>query len=73
MEFAIEVLDEFEGKGKNVLAAFAEWRDFKGNDVEAVVKVFTKMAGGNGLLQMGVGCGDEANIDLDGARASQAP
>jgi hypothetical protein len=71
VELPIEVLHEFERKRKDVLTALAQWRDFQGDDVQAVVKIFAEMAGGNGLFQMRVGGGDEANVHLDGAGAAE--
>ena len=43
LELAVEVLHEFEGEGKDVLAALAQRGDEERNDVEAVVKIFTEM------------------------------
>ena len=53
------------GEGGNVFAAAAQGRQLDGDDVEAVEEVFAEAAFADGLAQIDVGGGDDADVDLD--------
>ncbi len=53
------------GEKRNVFAAGAERRQLQADDVQAIEKVFAEAAFAHGLLQVDVGCGDDADVDLD--------
>ena len=60
------------GEIGNIFLALAQRRNVDGHDVEAVIKVLAE----GSLLQRGaqiaIGGGEQADINLDGARAAQA-
>ena len=53
------------GEEGDVFLAAAERRELEGDDVEAVEEVFAEAALFDGLLEVDVGGGDDADVDLD--------
>src|SRR5690242_13686474 len=72
LKFAVEVLQQFKGKGDDVFIALAERRDVERYDIEAVVEVFAEAALRDRLLQASVGGGDQADVDLDEMGSAEA-
>ena len=68
--FGIE-LEEVRGQQRNVLAARAQRRQFKADDVQPVEEVFAEAAFAHSLLQVDVGRGDDADVDLDLLHAAE--
>ncbi len=64
-------LEEVLGEEGNVLAALAERWELQHDDVEAVEEVFAEAAVFDGLLEVDVGGGDDADVDLDLAGAAE--
>ena len=60
------------GERRNVLAAFAQWRDFNRKDAQAIEKVLAEPAGIDLFLQVAIGRGDDANVDFAGAGVADA-
>src|SRR5215472_5185517 len=56
----------------NVAVAFAKRRNEDGHDVDAKVKIFAKVAFANGVFEVLVRCGDEAEIDFARGAAAEA-
>ena len=59
------------GEQRQVFATLAQWRDAQGVDVEAVEEVGAEAAGGHLPLEVAVGGGEQADIDLAGATTAQ--
>ena len=60
------------GEDGDLLGAVAERRDEDIDDVEAVVEVLAEASLGDGALEVLVGGGDDADVDLDVAAGAQA-
>ena len=56
---------------RNLLAALAQRRQLQPDDVEAVEEVLAEAALGDELFEVGVGRGDDADVDLDGLRLAE--
>ena len=67
LEFLGGAGDEVVDEAGDFVAAFAQRRDREADDVEAVEEVFAEAAGADGVFEVGVGGGDDA--DVDGQRA----
>ena len=65
-------LEKVRGKRRNVFAALAQRRNVNLDRVQAEEQVFAKIAGGNRVLQIGVGGRDHAHVDVLGARRANA-
>src|SRR4029077_10586778 len=63
--------NEVMNEQRNVFAAFAEWRNVNGKNIQPIKQVFAKLVVADHALQIAVRCGDQAHIDMDGSRASQ--
>jgi len=48
---------------RDLLAPFAERRDVDPDDAEAVIEILAELAFGDALFEIGVGRGDDANVD----------
>ena len=59
------------GEGGDVLAARAQRRQVHGDDVEAVKEIFAEFSFADGLAEIDVGGGDDADIDLDFLNAAE--
>ncbi len=73
---ALPGVDEMADEGRDVLFAFAEGGQADGEDVEAVEEVLAETAGGNFGLEVAVGGGDDAEVDLfplEGADGAEFP
>ena len=57
---------------RNVFAPFAKRRDLDRKNIQSVKKVFAKLVVANHALQIAVRCGNQAHIDTNRSRASQA-
>src|SRR5580658_3926027 len=68
VELAEKVLDE----QRNVPGSLAQRRQPDGDDVEAIVEVLTEDARADEFLQVAVGCGHEAHVDVDGLDTADA-
>src|SRR5258705_7536674 len=66
------LLAEVLGEDGNLLGAIAERGDEDVDDVEAVVEVLAEASLGDGALQVLIGGGDDADVDLDVAAGAQA-
>ena len=67
--------DELAGQRQDVLAPLAQRRDVQFHHVEAVEQVFAETAGFDFLLEVAVGGGEDAGVDVDfgvGADALEA-
>jgi hypothetical protein len=53
------------GQLRNFVGAFAQWRDVRLDHLQTVVEVFTEFAAHHHLLEVAVGRGDHAHIDVD--------
>ena len=62
-----QTVEEMQGQRLDVLGALAQRRQLQGDDVEPVEEVFTESAGGDLCLEILVGGGEEADVDLAGA------
>src|SRR5262245_27270071 len=60
------------GQNRNVVGAFAEWRQLQIDDVQAVVKVLAELIGFDHLFQIAVGRRDDANVHRDRLFPAQA-
>ena len=58
-------LEEVIREQQHVGLPLAQRRDEDREDVQAVEQVLAEGAGGNRVLEVGVGRGDEADVDLD--------
>ena len=58
---------EMLGQGDDVAGALRQRRQGQHRHIEPVVQVGAEVAGGHGLLQLHVGGGHQAHIDIDGA------
>ena len=70
--FAGVAFDEFLGEHRHVFAPVAQGRDINRHDVEAEEQVFAEFLALDTLFEIAVGGGDDADVDLDGARAADA-
>ncbi len=61
--------DEMPGQKGNILAPLPQRRQLQGEDVQAIVEIGAKAAGGDGLFEIAIGGGDHPHVDLQGARA----
>jgi len=59
------------GQRWNLVAAFAERRHGEWDDVEAIEQVLPEPSLLHELLEVGVGCGDDANVDREWVRISE--
>ena len=57
---------------RNLLAALAQRRQPQADDVEAVEEVLAEAPVGDERLEIGVGGGDDADVDLDRLRLAEA-
>jgi hypothetical protein len=64
--------DEKIDERSDVFAPLAEGREVDWNHIETVEKVLAESTGCDQILQIDVGGSDDANIDADGARISDA-
>ena len=65
-------LEKMMREERDVVAAFAERREMKFDDVEAVEKVLAEFALLDHVEQIAIGGGDEADIDVDSFVAAEA-
>src|SRR5690348_10712595 len=56
----------------NFVAPLAQWRNFYGERVQAVIKIFAKSLVGDGLLNINVGRGQNPDVNSDGRAAAEA-
>ena len=63
--------DEVVNEGGYLIAALAQRGDRQADDVQAVVQVLTEAAILNELLEVGVGGGDDAHVDVDGRELAE--
>ena len=56
----------------NIVAAFAQRREFNREDAQAIVKVLAEAASIDLLLQVAIGCGDDTNVNLAAADVADA-
>jgi hypothetical protein len=68
--FRVE-LEEVCCEERDIFAAGAEGRQLQADDVEAVEEVFAEAALADGVLQVDVGGGDDADVDLDLLHAAE--
>ena len=61
-----ELEEELLDQQGDVFLAVAQRRDEEGDDVEAVEEVFAEVAAGDLFLEVLVGSGDDADVDVDG-------
>ena len=66
------LLQEEVDQDGDVVAALAQRRHVDGEDVDAVVEVVAEAAVRDHRAQVAVGRGDDAHVNLDGARAADA-
>ena len=66
----VELGDEVAAEERDVAAALAQRRERDGHHVEPVEQVLAEGAGGDLLLQVAVGRGDQAHVDADGLDAA---
>src|SRR5262245_52117318 len=59
------------GQLRNLVAALAQRRDVRLNDLQAIVEVFTKIAAHHHLLEVAVGRGHDAHVDVNLLVASE--
>jgi hypothetical protein len=59
--------DEVVDESRNLVASFAQRGDRQEDDVEAVEQVFAERAGADGVFEIRVGGGDDADVDREGA------
>ena len=64
--------DEEVYEGGDIVAAFAECGEVDGDDIKPVEEVFAEAAGGDFVLEIDVGGGDDADIDANGAGIADA-
>src|SRR6185436_12328596 len=67
-----EALHEVGGEDGNLLGTLPERRHRDLNDVQAIVEVFTEPTRGYRLLEVLVGRGEHAHVDLDGGAAAHS-
>jgi hypothetical protein len=67
-----EVFEEAVDEQRDVFAAAAQRRQVDGDDVEAIEEVVAELALANGLAQIDVGGGDDADVDLRFLRCRRA-
>ena len=70
--FSAVLADEVTGQRWNILAALAQRRHLLGNYVEAVIQITAESALSGGFLQVAVGGGNQAHIELDGTGSANA-
>ncbi len=63
--------EEVLGEEGDVFAALAEGWELEGDDVKTIEEVFAEAAVPYGLLEVDVGCGDDADVDLDFGGAAE--
>ena len=63
---------EVVGKNGNVFAPFAQRRQREGDYIEAIVEVGAELASFDHCAERNVGCGDDANVDMQRAAFSEA-
>ena len=66
---AVKFLDEMSCQEWNIIRSFLQRRDVDMDDIEAIIKVFTKDTVLDILLDVPVGGGQDSHIHLDGACA----
>ena len=71
LRLAAELVEIVLDEQRNLLAALAQRRHVEADDVEAVEEVFAKAAVGDELFEVGVGGGDDADVDGDGPRLAE--
>ena len=59
-----ETIEKLARQQRNIFAAFAQRRQMDGNHAEAVIEVLAEPAFGNFLVEILVGGGDHANVDV---------
>ena len=64
--------DEVIGERDDVTGTFAQWRQFEVHDVEAEQQILAEAAVANGIVEVAIGGGDDADIDWHGAGAADA-
>ena len=62
--------EEVAGEDGDVFEALAQGGEADGDDVEAVEEVFAELAGADGLAEVAVGGGDDADVGADGGAAA---
>ena len=67
LEFVGGAGDEVVDEAGDLVAPLAQRRDREADDVEAVEEVFAEPAVADGVLEVGVGGGDDADVDGEGA------
>src|SRR5262245_7224272 len=73
VEARVRVHDEVASERHDVVAALAQWRDMDRNDVEPIEEILAELSVLDAHLERTVGRGDDAQIDLDVARAAHPP
>src|SRR5882724_9157270 len=69
--FAGKSSDEESNKFRNVFAALAEWRDVNGDNIQAIVQIFTKGSRLKRGAQILVGRRNKPYIHFERARAAK--
>ncbi len=64
--------DEEVYEGGDIVAAFAECGEVDGDNIKSVEEVFAKAAGGDFVLEVNIGGGDNADVDADGTSIADA-
>src|SRR5580692_12170493 len=57
---------------QNILAAFTQWRDAQGDDIEAVIEILAKMMRTDFGFEVAIGRGDYSRIDVNSAFTANA-
>ena len=68
IELRVEGLDEMIHQKRDVLPAFPQGRELDRNDIQAIEEVFPKPTLFHKQFKVLVGCGHDADVDLDGPR-----
>src|SRR5258705_12367902 len=63
--FVLKLLHKVFSKQQDIWLSFPQWRHKNRKHIEPVVKIFAKLALGDGLFQELVGSDDESHVDLD--------
>src|SRR5712692_6974459 len=65
------LLEEELHQHRNIFLALAQGREIYGDDIQAIEKVFAELAIAHKLLEVRVGSGDDAHVDLDFVHPAQ--
>lgn len=66
------LLHEMGDQRRDIVAAFAQRREFYRENAQAIVKILAEAGGIDLLLQVPIGCGSDTNVDLSAARVADA-